>query len=413
MAVSEARILILGGGFGGLFTALDLEGAGQITLVNDEDHFLFKPMLYEYLSGEVEEWHIAPKFRELLDENVRCISGRVGDIDLQSRSVTLENVKEPLSFDVLVLALGGVTNYAGVPGAEQFAIPFRRIADADRLRQRMVEALDRVPPNLPPQDTRQALTFAVVGAGASGCELATKMADLLRDAFKRRALTGEPRVLVIEMGDKVVPGMGEAIREYVEQALADARVETHTLTRVVHVSEHSITLEHNEKASEIETAAVVWVGGVRVNPIIERLNVEKTKRGLIAVKPTFQLAAHENIFALGDLAFYPDTTPTLAGTAQLALQEAHLVARNIRALLKGEQLHTQHFEELGEAVSLGTERAAVLAGGKAFGGPLARQARFALYTQRLPTWHHRLRVGASWFFGGTAPRPLLPLGMHL
>ena len=412
MADSEARILILGGGFGGLFTALDLEGAGQITLVNDEDHFLFKPMLYEYLSGEVEEWHIAPKFRELLDENVRCISGRVGDIDLQSRSVTLENVKEPLSFDVLVLALGGVTNYAGVPGAEQFAIPFRRIADADRLRQRMVEALDRVPPNLPPQDTRQALTFAVVGAGASGCELATKMADLLRDAFKRRALTGEPRVLVIEMGDKVVPGMGEAIREYVEQALADARVETHTLTRVVHVSEHSITLEHNEKTSEIETAAVVWVGGVRVNPIIERLNVEKTKRGLIVVKPTFQLPAHENIFALGDLAFYPDTTPTLAGTAQLALQEAHLVARNIRALLKGEQLHTQHFEELGEAVSLGTERAAVLAGGKAFGGPLARQARFALYTQRLPTWHHRLRVGASWFFGGTAPRPLLPLGMH-
>src|SRR3990172_3380916 len=218
MPDSEPRILILGGGFGGLFTELDVAGAGRVTLVSDEDHFLFKPMLYEYLSGEVEEWHIAPKFNELLDENVQFIRGSVAAINFEARSVELENAREPLHYDVLLLALGGVTNYAGVEGAEQFAIPFRRIADADRLRNRMVEALDRVPPNLPPQDTRQALTFAVVGAGASGCELATKMADLLRDAFKRRALSGEPRVLVIEMGDKVVPGMGEAIREYVEEA---------------------------------------------------------------------------------------------------------------------------------------------------------------------------------------------------
>ncbi|MGH9956175.1 MAG: NAD(P)/FAD-dependent oxidoreductase, partial [Pyrinomonadaceae bacterium] len=128
-------------------------------------------------------------------------------------------------------------------------------------------------------------------------------------------------------------------------------------------------------------------------------------------EPTLQVRSHSEIFALGDIAFYKDTTPTLSGTGQLAFQEADLVASNIRALISGDKLRTKHFEELGEAVSLGTERAAVLAGGKAFGGPLARQARFALYTTRLPTWHHRLRVGASWFFEGTAPRPLLPLGL--
>jgi len=407
----KARVVIVGGGFGGLFTALDLGNAHDVTLISDADHFLFTPMLYEYLSGEVEEWHIAPAYAELLNESVKLIRDEVSGVDIAAKTVTLKQRSEPLEYDVLVLAVGGVSNFAGVVGAEEHAIPFRKISHADKLRQRMVEALDQVPPNLPPQDTQRALTFAVVGAGASGVELSTKMADLLRDAFMRRALSGEPRVLVIEMGDKVVPGMGEDIRAFVEQALRESRVEVHTLTRVIRVTEKTLVFEHNGEQTEIDTAAVVWVGGVRMNPVIEDLAVEKTNRGLIVVDPTLQLKAHENIFALGDIAFFKDATPSLAGTAQLAFQQAGLVAGNIKAFLSGKELQSKHFEELGEAVSLGTERAAVLAGGKAFGGPLARQARFALYTARLPTWHHRLRVGASWFFDGTAPRPLLPLGL--
>lgn len=412
MPTTAPRIVIVGGGFGGLFTALDLSGAGSVTLISDEDHFLFTPMLYEYLSGEVEEWHIAPKYGELLDESIRLVQGVVTNLDLSQKRIMVEASSEPIEYDILVLALGGVTNYAGVPGAEEFAIPFRKIAHADLLRSRMVAALDHVPPNLPPQDTRQALTFAVTGAGASGVELSTKMADLLRDAFERRALTGEPRVLVIEMGQKIVPGMGDAIREFVAEALTKSRVEVHTLTRVVQITQNTVTVEHNGARTEIETAAVVWTGGVQVNPVIDRLSLEKTNRGLILVEPTLQVRAHQNVFALGDIAFFKDATPTLAGTGQLALQQAGLAARNIRALIDGTQLHTKHFEEMGEAVSLGTERAAVLAGGKAFGGALARQARFALYTSRLPTWHHRLRVGASWFFEGTTPRPLVPLGIQ-
>lgn len=412
MENKRARIVIVGGGFGGLFTALDLGGSFDVTLISDAEHFLFTPMLYEYFSGEVEEWHIAPKYSELLDDSVKLIRDEVTHIDLNTRTVTLKNPGENLVYDVLVLALGGVTNFAGVIGAEEHTIPFRKIAHADELRLRMVDALDHVPPDLPPQDTQRALTFAVVGAGASGVELSTKMADLLRDAFKRRALRGEPRVLVIEMGDRVVPGMGEEIREFVDEALRESRVEVHTLTRVVRVNEKTLVFEHNGTQTEIDTAAVVWAGGVRVNPVVENLKVDKTNRGLILVNPTLEVPSHANVFALGDIAFYKDAAPTLAGTAQLALQQAGLVAKNIKAFLSGGELQTKHFEELGEAVSLGTERAAVLAGGKAFGGPLARQARFALYTARLPTWHHRLRVGASWFFEGTAPRPLLPLGLQ-
>lgn len=412
MPLTAPKIVILGGGFGGLFTALELSEAGAVTLISDEDHFLFTPMLYEYLSGEVEEWHIAPGYDELLDDEIQFIQGSVIDVDLGERTVTVDSRKEPIDYDYLVLAVGGVTNYAGVPGAEQFSFPFRKIAHADALRRRMVEALDHVPPSLPPQDTRRALTFVVVGAGASGVELSTKMADLLRDAFERRNLTGEPRVIVVEMGDKLVPGMGDPIRDFVEAALNESRVEVHTQTRVLRVTEKAVTVEHNGVETEIEAAAVVWTGGVRVNPLIEKLNIEKTNRGLILVEPTLQVQSHSDVFGLGDIAFFKDATPVLAGTAQLAFQQAHLAAGNIRALISGKQLRTKHFEELGEAVSLGTERAAVLTGGKAFGGAIARQARFALYTSRLPTWQHRLRVGASWFFEGTSPRPLLPLGFR-
>src|ERR1700687_2462578 len=114
MASEKKRIVIVGGGFGGLFTALDLAGAGDVTLISDEDHFLFAPMLYEYLSGEVEEWHIAPRYKELLDEGVNLVQAKVASIDLERRSVVFETSPEPLTYDLLVLAVGGVTNYAGV-----------------------------------------------------------------------------------------------------------------------------------------------------------------------------------------------------------------------------------------------------------------------------------------------------------
>src|SRR4026209_91903 len=310
--MSKAKIVIIGGGFAGLFTALDLAGSADVTLVSDADHFLFTPMLYEYLSGEVEAWHIAPRYNELLEENVHSGKSAATGIDLKSQSVSLAN-QQTLNYDVLVLALGGITNYVGVEGAEEYSKPFRKLSHAEDLRALMIAALDRIPPDMPPKDVRRETTFAVVGAGASGCELSTKMADLLNDAFQRRALQGEPRVLVIEMSDRVVSGMGDQIREFVDDALHKSRVEVHTQTRVVKVTPDELVFEHEGKQESLKTAGVVWTGGVKMSPLIEHLEVEKSKRGLLIVKPTLQLSEHVNVFALGDIALYPDATPTLAG----------------------------------------------------------------------------------------------------
>ncbi|MGI9108153.1 MAG: NAD(P)/FAD-dependent oxidoreductase [Pyrinomonadaceae bacterium] len=406
MANQQARIVVIGGGFGGLFAALKLAQDGEVTLVSSEDHFTFRPMLYEYLSGEVEAWHIAPQYRELLDDKIRFIHGTVTDVDLSAHEVEISGWKARLPYDALVIAVGGVTNYAGVAGAQEHALPFRSIFDADELRHRMIDALDRIPPGASAEEARQAATFAVVGAGASGCELSTKMADLLHDAFRRRGLQGTPRVVVVEMGDRIVPGMGKELRAYVEDALRKAGVEVHTETRVLGVTPEGIVFEQAGEQTNLAAAGIVWVGGVKVSPLVDQLQVPKDDRGLVAVKPTLQVLGHEEVFSLGDDAHFPHASSRLAGTAQLAFQQALLAAENVRALLRGGELKTKHFEELGEALSLGTERAAVLTGGKAFGGALARQARFALYTSRLPTWHHRVKVGASWFFEGTAPLPL-------
>ncbi|HEV2861365.1 MAG TPA: FAD-dependent oxidoreductase [Pyrinomonadaceae bacterium] len=402
----RARICIVGGGFGGLFTALGLAGAGEVTLISNEDHYLHTPLLYEYLSGEVEAWHIAPVYKELLDERVRFVHGAVTSVDFERREVEVAGRVRRFAYDYLVLAVGGVTNFWGVEGAEQYSMPFRKIRHADDLRRRMIDALDRIQPDAAPQDARRAATFVVVGGGASGVELSTKMSDLLRDAFKRRGLRGEPHVAVVEMSDKLVPFMDDSVRGVVEQVMAEKRVEVYTQAKVTRVLPRGIRFEHAGEETTLEAAGVVWTAGVRVNPLVERLNLEKTKRGLLVVEPTLQVQDHPEVFALGDIADFHAVPPSLAGTAQLAFQQSALVAGNVQALIDGGAPSRGHFEELGEAVSLGTDDAAVLTAGKVVGGQIARQARFALYTTRLPTWHHRLRVGAAWFFGGKSPRPL-------
>jgi len=410
MAEDKAKIVIIGGGFGGLFTALETAHAGKVSLISSEDHFTFRPMLYEYLSGEVEAWHIAPYYSELFDDGVDFLHGQACGVDLEKKEVGIDGWRHRVSYDVLVLATGGVTNYWGIKGAEEFALPFRGIPDADELRRRMTAAVDNIPTGAAPQDVREALTFAVIGGGASGVELSTKMSDLLYDAVQQRNLKGEPQILLFEMGKDIVPGMGDEIRSHAEKGLKNARVEIHTETRVLEVKKDGLTAEHNGVTREFKTAATIWTAGVKINPLIETLELPKDKHGLILAETTLQVREYPDIFVVGDIAKVEGIDPKLEGTAQLANQQSKLLGDNIKAYIAGKPLKTKKFYELGEAISLGTQHAAVLVGNKAFSGSLAREARFALYTQRLPTWQHRLKVGSSWFFDGTLPKSLRSLG---
>src|SRR5256714_8820522 len=208
----RARIMVVGGGSGVLSTAWGLGSAGGVTLVSNEETFLHTPLLYEYLSGEVEAWHIAPPYRELLDERVEFVQGAATEVDFDEREVAVAGRVRRFAYDCLVLGVGGVTNFGGVEGAEQNTLPFRKIRHADDLRRRMCDALDRIQPDAAPQDARRSATFVIVGGGASGVELSTKMGDLLRDAFRRRGLRGEPRGRGVAEGKQPVPRPGAGLR---------------------------------------------------------------------------------------------------------------------------------------------------------------------------------------------------------
>jgi NADH:ubiquinone reductase (non-electrogenic) len=405
MANEKSRVAIIGGGFGGLFTALELAGECAVTLISGADHFQFTPMLYEYLSGEVKAWQIAPPYKELLGDEVKFVQGEATNVDLQTREITIKENAERVAYDVLVLAVGGVTNYENVAGAEEHALPFRTVEQADRLRRRMSETLKRM--THVDSNGDDAATFAIVGGSASGIELATKMADLLQADCARKNLIIEPRVILLEEADEIAAEMDEGLRAHALHALESKRIEIQTKTKVLRVEADSVTTERDGAQTKIKTAAVVWTGGVQVNPLIEKLKLEKeAKKNLIIVENTLQARGHENIFALGDIAHYENADKGLNGTAQLAYQQASLAADNIKALLAGKELRTDFFKERGTALSLGTTGAAVEIGGEVLTGRLAREARFAAYAARLPTWRHRLTAGAQWLLGGSNPQPL-------
>ncbi len=383
---SVSRICILGGGFGGLYTALRLNQLAwkhghkpEITLIDRQSNFVFTPLLYELITGEMQGWEIAPPFAELLQgTDIRFHQGAVELVDVEKKCVILEDGTE-LSYDKLVLALGCETPAESVPGVTEHAIPFRTLQDAYRLNDKL-RLLEASP--------AERIRVAIVGAGYTGVELACKVADRLKERGKIR---------LIQSGKSILPNAPGFNRSSALKALEQRGIWVDLETTVSEITGDTIGLIYKEQTDVIPVEVVMWTVGNQVSPAIANFGLPVTEQGKIVVTNTLQVEGYPDIFALGDAVAVIDADgaapPT---TAQSAFQQSDFAAWNVWSSLTDRPPLPFRYINLGEMMTLGTDNAVLSGLGIQLDGPLAYVARRLVYLYRFPTLEHQLKVGFNW-----------------
>lgn len=386
MSEQPLRICILGGGFGGLYTALRLSRfpwtdghSPEIILIDQHDHFLFTPLLYELITGEMQSWEIAPRFEELLtNTGIRFHQGCVTAINVETQHIELDN-RHNLSYDKLVLAMGGKTSFDKVLGSKDYGLPFRNLQDAYRIKERLrfLEVAQT-----------EKIRIAIVGGGSGGVELACKLADRLGKIG---------RIRLVERGKKILGNSPEFNCKAAQYALEKRRVWIDLETEVSEIASDSLSLCYKGRTDTIPVDLVFWTVGTQVLDWVESLPLKHNRQGLIMVNPELQVIDHPEIYALGDLADCRDATgQQIPRTAQAAFQQSDYCAWNLWASILQRPLLPFRYQELGEMLALGIDNATLDGLGMQLDGPLAYLTRRLIYLYRLPTFKHQLNVGLSW-----------------
>lgn len=394
MTENRLRICILGGGFGGLYTALRLSQlpwetnqAPEIILIDQQDRFLFAPFLYELVTGEMQTWEIAPPFEELLAETgVRFHQGQVTAIAIEDKQVHLKS-SVSLGYDKLVIAMGGKTSLPTVPGVGDYALPFRNLEDAYRLKERL---------RLLEQSPAEKIRIAIVGGGYSGVELACKLGDRLGERGRLR---------LIERGDTILKLSPEYNRKTAQDALAERGIWLDLETDITEITSDSLSLRYKGQIDTIPVDIVLWTVGNDVSELIRDLPLPHDKNGLLETNHFLQVIDHPDVYALGDVAACEDATGQhLPATAQVAFQQSDYCAWNIWAGETNRPPLPFRYQALGEMLTLGIDNATINGLGIKLNGTPAAIARRLIYLYRLPTWQHQLTVGFNWL-----TQPLLEL----
>src|SRR5882724_4073265 len=360
---NKTKILILGGGFGGLYTALELEKQVgddpniEITLVNRQNFFLFTPMLHEVSASDLDIPTIVNPIRKLL-KRTNFFDGEVTSIDLNNKRVTVSHGIDAshaheLSYDHLVLALGSVTNFYDIPGLEEQALTMKSLADAVHLRNRLIEQLEEADfecSTIPPE---QLLTFVVAGGGFAGVETIAAVNDFLRDALKFYPNLNESmlRIVLVEHGSMILPELGPELGRYAQEKLEERKIEFRLGTKVTGLSERRVKLSNG---TILPARTLIWTAGTAPCPMLKPLACKK-ERGRIEVNEFLEVSGYPGVWALGDCASVPDkkTGRPYPPTAQHALRQGKILGRNIAAAIKGEAKTPFVFKTIGQLAAIG------------------------------------------------------------
>jgi len=407
---TSKRILILGGGFGGLYTAIHLAklfrrspSGIQITLIDRNNYFLFSPLLHAVIPGRVEMHHVVHPIRHFSKRaSLHFHETEVRHIDLPGKIVQTTN--GDFSYDVLVLALGSVNNYFGNEAIARHAFPMKTLEHAVRLRNHIIVMLEAACQTTDRALRRRLLTFVQVGAGFTGLETITELHDFLHAALRKDYPALHPDELRLLLVD-ALPGLptpsDPGLLRYTTHLIQDMGIECRFNTTVADAGAGWVSFVGTER---LETNTLIWSAGVMANPLLDELPVERGSGKRIAVLPTLQLSRFPEVFALGDCALTLQQGKPLATTAQVANQQAPVVAENIAALLAEKPLRNFTFHRLGELATLGEKRAIAEMGPLHIHGFIAWWIWWFIYLIKLPCWEMRARIFADLKVGFFFPR---------
>jgi NADH dehydrogenase len=405
MASGRKQIVILGGGFGGLYTARELEkklGAHpdvEITLVNRDNFFLFTPMLHEVAASDLDPADIVNPIRKLL-KRAQFFVGNVEAIDLDSKKVKVSHGESQhpheLAYDQLVIALGSVSNFFSLPGVEERALTMKSLNDAVTLRSRLIEQLDEADFECCPAMRESLMTIVVAGGGFAGVETVAGVNDFLREAVKFYPNLSEEmiRVVLVEHGPGVLPEFDSSLGVYAAEKLSRRGVEVRLETAVTSMSGRAVTLSDG---TSINTRTLIWTAGTAPNPLLAALACPKEK-GKLIVDENLEIPGRPGVWALGDCAAIRDrqSGKLYPPTAQHALRQGKVVAHNVIAALRGAAKKPFVFSTIGQLAAIGRRTGVANILGVNFSGYIAWWMWRTIYLSKLPRLEKKVRVALGW-----------------
>ena len=403
---NKTNVVIVGGGFGGLYTAQDLKNSSvDVTLIDKRNFHLFQPLLYQVATGGLSPADIASPLRLVLSQhkNTKVLLDHVIDLDPEKKEVILDD-HGPIPYDTLILATGVSHHYFGNDQWETLAPGLKTIEDAIEIRRRIFMAFEAAEKETDPVKRQAWLTFVIVGGGPTGVELAGAIAEIAHGALAgdfRSIDPKEAKILLIEGLDRVLPPYPPELSAKAAEDLRHLGVTVQTQSMVTDINDHVVTVRQGEQIKQINSRTILWAAGVKASKmgkvLAERTGVELDRAGRVIVEPDLSIPGHSDIFVIGDLANFPHQGERpLPGVAPVAMQQGAYVAKLIKKRLQGESLPQFVYKDYGNMAVIGQNKAVVNLGFAKFSGFLAWFVWVWAHIYYLIEFDNKLVVMVQW-----------------
>ncbi|WP_298564862.1 NAD(P)/FAD-dependent oxidoreductase [Streptomyces luteogriseus] len=430
MVKERARILVVGGGYVGMYTALRLQrrlkreldrGEVEITVVTPDPYMTYQPFLPEAAAGAISPRHVVVPLRRVL-ARCRILIGEVTAVDHAKRTATVTTLAteeegtggQRLSYDQLVLAPGSVSRTLPVPGLADHGIGFKTVEEAIGLRNHVIEQMDIASSTRDPAIRDAALTFVFVGGGFAGVEALGELEDMARYAarYYHNVQPEDMKWILVEASDRILPEVGEEMGRYTVTELRRRNIDVRLRTRLESCADRVAVLSDGAR---FPTRTVVWTAGVKPHPVLAATDLPRNGRGRLTCTPELSVDGTTHAWAAGDAAAVPDVTAEEQGrecapNAQHAVRQAKVLADNIVHTLRGEPLETYEHAYVGSVASLGLHKGVAHVYGRKLKGYPAWFMHRAYHLSRVPTFNRKARVLAEWALSGLFKREIVSLG---